>query len=140
MKGKNLVKTPGELYAPTVGGVVVSADGVRDYKQNKFQETINQELVDMSDETRKIADKAASSSASISNIVSVLEEHGEETLADVLNLEDRVEDAESTIEDLKSQLGKYAILESTEAAYEALSTNNLTNNNTLYLIPEEESE
>ena len=28
MKGKNLVKTPGELYAPTAGGVVVSADGV----------------------------------------------------------------------------------------------------------------
>ncbi len=27
MKGKNLVKTPGELYAPTPGGTVVSADG-----------------------------------------------------------------------------------------------------------------
>lgn len=138
MKGKNLVKTPGELYAPTVGGVVASADGIKDYKQGKFQETINQELVDISEETRKIADKAASSSASIANIVSVLEEHSEENLADVLQLEDRMEDAESSIGDLQEQLGKYAIVESSETAYETLVNNDQTDNNTLYLIPEED--
>lgn len=138
MKGKNLVKTPGELYAPTAGGVVASADGIKDYRQGKFQETINQELVDMSEETRKIADKAASSSASIANIVSVLEEHSEENLADVLQLEDRMEDAESSIEDLQTQLGKYAIVESSETAYETLVNNDQTDNNTLYLIPEED--
>ena len=32
MKGKNLVKIPGELYAPTPNGTVVSADGVKDYR------------------------------------------------------------------------------------------------------------
>lgn len=138
MKGKNLVKTPGELYAPTVGGVVASADGIKDYRQGKFQETINQKLVDMSEETRKIADKAASSSASIANIVSVLEEHSEENLADVLQLEDRMEDAESSIGDLQEQLGKYAIVESSETAYETLVNNDQTDNNTLYLIPEED--
>lgn len=38
MKGKNLVKTPGELYAPTSNGTVVSTNGVRDYRLGKMQE------------------------------------------------------------------------------------------------------
>lgn len=138
MKGKNLVKTPGELYAPTVGGVVASADGIRDYKQGKFQETLNQELVDLANETREIANKAASSSASIANIVEVLEEHNEENLADVLRLEDRMEDTEKDVESIKAQIGKYTIKEVSEAEYEGLVSNDLTDVNTLYLIPEEE--
>jgi len=38
MKGNVLIKAPGELYSPTTGGVLVSADGVRDYRLNKNQE------------------------------------------------------------------------------------------------------
>lgn len=138
MKGKNLVKAPGELYAPTVGGVVASADGIRDYKQGKFQETLNQELVDLANETREIANKAANSSASIANIVEVLEEHNEENLADVLRLEDRMEDTEKDVGSIKAQIGKYTIKEVSEAEYEGLVSNDLTDVNTLYLIPEEE--
>lgn len=47
MKGKVLIKAPGELYSPTTGGVLVSADGVRDYRLNKNQEQINQEFEEL---------------------------------------------------------------------------------------------
>lgn len=47
MKGKVLIKAPGELYSPTTEGVLVSADGVRDYRLNKNQEQINQEFEEL---------------------------------------------------------------------------------------------
>lgn len=47
MKGNILIKAPGELYSPTTEGVLVSADGVRDYRLNKNQEQINQEFEEL---------------------------------------------------------------------------------------------
>lgn len=47
MKGNVLIKAPGELYSPTTEGVLVSADGVRDYRLNKNQEQINQEFEEL---------------------------------------------------------------------------------------------
>ena len=94
--------------------------------------------MDLANETREIATKAANSSASIINIVEVLEEHNEENLADVLRLEDRMEDTEKDVGNIKAQLGTYTIKEISEAEYEGLVSNDLTDVNTLYLIPEEE--
>lgn len=47
MKGNVLIKAPGELYSPTTEGVLVSADGVKDYRLNKNQEQINQEFEEL---------------------------------------------------------------------------------------------
>lgn len=140
MKGKNLVKAPGELYAPTPNGTVVSADGVRDYKQGKMQEAINQELVDMSEETREIASKAANSASSMENVVEVLRNQGEQDIATALEHEARIENNESDIEKLQEQLSNYTIVEKTEAEMETIIDNDEADNNTLYLIPEEEDE
>jgi hypothetical protein len=44
MKGNNTIPIGGELESVATGGVVVSADGVRDYQLNKMQEDINEQV------------------------------------------------------------------------------------------------
>lgn len=140
MKGKNLVKTPGELYAPTADGVVVSADGVKDYRKNKTQEALNQEILDIAQEAKDIAQDAAGSASSMKNIVEILKEQGEQDIATVLEHEARIEHNEQDIAKLQEQLGDYIIKESSEAEIGQLIENDEADPNTLYLIPEEEEE
>lgn len=140
MKGKNLVKTPGELYAPTANGVVVSADGVRDYKQGKMQEVINQEVIDTANKAKDIAAQAAGSASSMENVVSVLREQGKQDIATALEHEARIEASENNIDKLQEQLSNYTLVEKSEAEMESIIENDEVDNNTLYLIPEEEDE
>lgn len=140
MKGNNLIKVPGELSAPTAEGVVVSADGVKDYIQRKSQETLNQEFITESAETRQIATQAAASAASMENIITILQSLGEQDVARALQHEVRIQHNEQDIAQLQSQIGDYIITEVTEAEMEALIENDETDENTLYLIPEEEED
>lgn len=137
MKGKNLVKTPGELYAPTPGGTVVSADGVRDYNQNKNQETINTELTEKIDKALEDVEDVKKSNDLTANVVKILEEHQNDDLGEVLKLNERVGTNEQNISGLKTQLGNYNIRKVTEAEYEAMSDAE-KDGNTLYFIEEEE--
>lgn len=137
MKGKNLVKTPGELYAPTPGGTVVSADGVRDYNQNKNQETINTELTEKIDKALENVEDVKKSNDLTANVVKILEEHQNDDLGEVLKLNERVGTNEQNISGLKTQLGNYNIRKVTEAEYEAMSDAE-KDGNTLYFIEEEE--
>ena len=137
MKGKNLVKTPGELYAPTPGGTVVSADGVRDYNQNKNQETINVELTEKIDQALEDVENVKRSNDLTANVVAILEEHQNDDLGEVLKLNERVGINEQDISGLKTQLGNYNIRKVTEAEYEAMSDAE-KDENTLYFIEEEE--
>lgn len=137
MKGKNLVKTPGELYAPTPGGTVVSADGVRDYNQNKNQETINAELTEKIDQALGDVEDVKRSNDLTANVVAILEEHQNDDLGEVLQLNKRVGTNEQNISDLKTQLGNYNIRKVTEAEYEAMSDAE-KDENTLYFTEEEE--
>lgn len=137
MKGKNLVKTPGELYAPTPGGTVVSADGVRDYNQNKNQETINTELTEKIDKALEDVENVKKSNDLTANVVKILEEHQNDDLGEVLKLNERVGTNEQNISGLKTQLGNYNIRKVTEAEYEAMSDAE-KDGNTLYFIEEEE--
>lgn len=138
MKGKNLVKTPGELYAPTPGGTVVSADGVRDYNQNKNQETINTELTEKIDKALEDVEDVKRSNDLTANVVKILEEHQNDDLGAVLQLNERVGTNEHDISSLKTQLGNYNIRKVTEAEYEAMSDAE-KDANTLYFIEEEEA-
>lgn len=137
MKGKNLVKTPGELYAPTPGGTVVSADGVRDYNQNKNQETINTELTEKIDKALEDVEDVKRSNDLTANVVKILEEHQNDDLGEVLQLNERVGTNEHDISSLKTQLGNYNIRKITEAEYEAMSDAE-KDENTLYFTEEEE--
>lgn len=137
MKGKNLVKTPGELYAPTPGGTVVSADGVKDYNQNKNQETINTELTEKIDKTLEDVEDVKKSNDLTANVVKILEEHQNDDLGEVLQLNKRVGINEQDISGLKTQLGNYNIRKVTEAEYEAMSDAE-KDKNTFYFIEEEE--
>lgn len=137
MKGKNLVKTPGELYAPTPGGTVVSADGVRDYNQNKNQETINAELTEKIDQALVDVEDVKRSNDLTANVVAILEEHQNDDLGEVLQLNERVGTNEQDISGLKTQLGNYNIRKVTEAEYEAMSDAE-KDENTLYFTEEEE--
>ena len=137
MKGKNLVKTPGELYAPTPGGTVVSADGVRDYNQNKNQETINTELTEKIDQALDDVEDVKRSNDLTANVVKILEEHQNDDLGEVLQLNKRVGTNEHDISGLKTQLGNYNIRKVTEAEYEAMSDAE-KDENTLYFTEEEE--
>lgn len=137
MKGKNLVKTPGELYAPTPGGTVVSADGVRDYNQNKNQETINAELTKKIDQALDDVEDVKRSNDLTANVVKILEEHQNDDLGEVLQLNERIGTNEHDISGLKTQLGNYNIRKVTEAEYEAMSDAE-KDENTLYFIEEEE--
>ena len=137
MKGKNLVKTPGELYAPTPGGTVVSADGVRDYNQNKNQETINSELTEKIDQALGDVEDVKRSNDLTANVVAILEEHQNDDLGEVLQLNERVGTNEQDISGLKTQLGNYNIRKVTEAEYEAMSDAE-KDENTLYFTEEEE--
>lgn len=137
MKGKNLVKTPGELYAPTPGGTVVSADGVRDYNQNKNQETINAELTEKIDQALEDVEDVKRSNDLTANVVKILEEHQNDDLGEVLQLNERVGTNEHDISGLKTQLGNYNIRKVTEAEYEAMSDAE-KDENTLYFTEEEE--
>lgn len=137
MKGKNLIKTPGELYAPTPGGTVVSADGVRDYNQNKNQETINTELTEKIDKALEDVEDVKKSNDLTANVVKILEEHQNDDLGEVLKLNERVGTNEQNISGLKTQLGNYNIRKVTEAEYEAMSDAE-KDGNTLYFIEEEE--
>ena len=137
MKGKNLVKTPGELYAPTPGGTVVSADGVKDYNQNKNQETINAELTEKIDQALDDVEDVKRSNDLTANVVKILEEHQNDDLGEVLQLNERVGTNEQDISGLKTQLGNYNIRKVTEAEYEAMSDAE-KDENTLYFIEEEE--
>ena len=137
MKGKNLVKTPGELYAPTPGGTVVSADGVRDYNQNKNQETINAELTEKIDQALDDVQDVKRSNDLTANVVKILEEHQNDDLGEVLQLNERVGTNEQDISGLKTQLGNYNIRKVTEAEYEAMSDAE-KDENTLYFTEEEE--
>ena len=137
MKGKNLVKTPGELYAPTPGGTVVSADGVRDYNQNKNQETINTELTEKIDKALEDVEDVKRSNDLTANVVKILEEHQNDDLGEVLQLNERVGTNEQDISGLKTQLGNYNIRKVTEAEYEAMSDAE-KDENTLYFTEEEE--
>ena len=136
MKGKNLVKIPGELYAPTPGGTVVSADGVRDYNQNKNQETINTELTEKIDKALEDVEDVKRSNDLTANVVKILEEHQNDDLGEVLKLNERVGTNEQNISGLKTQLGNYNIRKVTEAEYEAMSDAE-KDENTLYFIEEE---
>ena len=137
MKGNNLVKTPGELYAPTPGGTVVSADGVRDYNQNKNQETINTELTEKIDKALEDVEDVKRSNDLTANVVKILEEHQNDDLGEVLQLNERVGTNEQDISGLKTQLGNYNIRKVTEAEYEAMSDAE-KDENTLYFTEEEE--
>lgn len=137
MKGKNLVKTPGELYAPTPRGTVVSADGVRDYNQNKNQETINAELTEKIDQALGDVEDVKRSNDLTANVVAILEEHQNDDLGEVLQLNERVGTNEQDISGLKTQLGNYNIRKVTEAEYEAMSDAE-KDENTLYFTEEEE--
>ena len=137
MKGKNLVKTPGELYAPTPGGTVVSADGVRDYNQNKNQETINVELTEKIDQALEDVENVKRSNDLTANVVAILEEHQNDDLGEVLQLNERVGTNEQDISGLKTQLGNYNIRKVTEAEYEAMSDAE-KDENTFYFTEEEE--
>ena len=137
MKGKNLVKTPGELYAPTPGGTVVSADGVKEYNQNKNQETINAELTEKIDQALDDVEDVKRSNDLTANVVAILEEHQNDDLGEVLKLNKRVGTNEHDISGLKTQLGNYNIRKVTEAEYEAMSDAE-KDENTLYFIEEEE--
>lgn len=137
MKGNNLVKTPGELYAPTPGGTVVSADGVRDYNQNKNQETINTELTEKIDKALEDVEDVKRSNDLTVNVVKILEEHQNDDLGEVLQLNERVGTNEQNISGLKTQLGNYNIRKVTEAEYEAMSDAE-KDENTLYFTEEEE--
>ena len=137
MKGKNLVKTPGELYAPTPGGTVVSADGVKDYNQNKNQETINTELTEKIDKALEDVEDVKRSNDLTANVVKILEEHQNDDLGEVLQLNERVGTNEQDISGLKTQLGNYNIRKVTEAEYEAMSDAE-KDGNTLYFTEEEE--
>ena len=137
MKGKNLVKTPGELYAPTPGDTVVSADGIRDYNQNKNQETINAELTKKIDQALDDVKDVKRSNDLTANVVKILEEHQNDDLGEVLQLNERVGTNEQNISGLKTQLGNYNIRKVTEAEYEAMSDAE-KDENTLYFTEEEE--
>ena len=140
MKGKNLVKTPGELYAPTAGGTVVSADGVHDYRQGKKQEVINQELIQQGNETREIASRAAQSSSSMENIIQVLQQQGEQDIATALEHESRIEQNEGSIQTLQGQVGNLKLVCIGEEDYEELKASGGLDSNTLYFTAEEEEE
>lgn len=140
MKGKNLVKTSGELYAPTVAGTVVSADGVHDYIQGKKQEQINQEVVAEAKEAKKIAEKTAASTTSMENVVEILEKNGKQDIATALTHEIRIEANENNIQKVQSQLGNYTLIEVDEETMESLIANNQTDSNTLYFVSEVEEE
>lgn len=140
MKGKNLVKIPGELYAPTPNGTVVSADGVRDYRLGKMQEDVNREVVETAEEAKEIAARAASSASSMENIVDILKEQGEQDIATALDHEVRLQDNEDSISKLQEQLSEYTLIEKTEAEMEAIIENDEAEPNVLYLVPEEEEE
>lgn len=139
MKGRNLVKAPGELYAPTPEGVVVSADGVKDYRQNKMQEEINQEVVNTANEAKEIAQDAASSASSMENIVNVLREQGEQDIATALDHEARIQDNEADIETLQGQVGNLKLTCISEEDYENLKASGELEPNTLYFTAEEET-
>ena len=46
MKGKNITYTPAEIVSAAKDGIVVSADGVYDYNQEKFQEQVNADILE----------------------------------------------------------------------------------------------
>ena len=140
MKGNNLIKIPGELYAPTAEGVVVSADGVKDYVQRKTQETLNQDLITEAAETRQIAAQAAASAASMENIITILQSLGEQDIARALQHEVRIQQNERDITQLQLQIGDYTLTEVTEAQMETLIENDPADPDTIYLVPEEEEE
>lgn len=140
MKGKNLVKIPGELYAPTPSGTVVSADGVKDYRLGKMQEDVNREVVETAEEAKRIAAQAAGSASSMENIVEVLKQQGEQDIATALDHEVRLQGNETDIEKLQAQLSDYKFVEKTEAEMEAIIENDEAEPNVLYLVPEEEEE
>lgn len=140
MKGKNLVKVPGELYAPTPGGVVTSADGIKDYRLGKMQETINKEVVDTANEAKEIAEQAANSASSMENIVQVLREQGEQDIATALDQEARIQSNTTEVNKLKGQLGNLNLVCISEDDYEELVANGELDNNTIYFTAEEEQQ
>ena len=140
MKGNNLVKVPGELYAPTSKGRVVSADGVYDYIQGKNQEQINEQVIGTSEEAKQIAQQAASSASSMENIVNVLRDQGEQDVATALDHEVRIQSNTTKVNKLETQLGNYAIVVLSESDYEELKANGELNANTLYFTHEDETE
>ena len=133
MKGKNLVKTPGELYAPTQNGVVVSADGVKDYKQDKNQEEINLDLINRVKTALDIAEDVKQHNDITANIINYFKSHENEDLGDVLSLHQRVEDNTTNIVSLQNKINGYTIVVLTESEYEALEEKD---ENTLYFIEE----
>ena len=135
MKGGNAIEIPGELYAPTKNGVVVSAEGVKDYRQGKNQETINADLLDKVDNALEIAEDVKQTNDLTANVAAILLEHGDEgqTLKDILDLNSVVGQNTSAISLLQAQLNSYNIVVLTEEEYDALEE---TDNNTLYFIEE----
>lgn len=140
MKGNNLVKVPGELYAPTSKGRVVSADGVYDYIQGKNQEQINEQVVETSEEAKQIAQQAAASASSMENIVNVLRDQGEQDIATALDHEARIQSNTSKVNKLVNQLGDYAIILLSESEYEELVASGELDSKALYFTYEDETD
>ena len=138
MKGNHLVKTPGEFYSPTPQGVVVSADGVKDYLRGMKQEDLNTQIINNSSQALEIAQRTANSAASIDNIVTTLREHGDSDLASVLNLEQRTEDNEDAVQALQGQIGNLNLRCVSEEEYEQMQENETLDSNTIYFTAEQE--
>ena len=148
MKGNHLVKTPGEFYSPTPQGVVVSADGVRDYILQKSQEQINAELTETATEAKQAARNAVESAATMENIASLLRDSGSQygDIATFLESQARLEQNERDIQDIQDALDDYAdrrnsqmeyIILANEQAYEQLVQHGQIDNDVFYIIPEE---
>lgn len=137
MKGKinKLVKTPGELYAPTQDGVVVSADGVKDYIQNKNQEQINSDVINKVKTALDIVEDVKRTNDLTANVINYFETHENYDVADVLELNARVGQNTNLIAELQSKINGYTIVVLTEDEYEALEEKDV---NTLYFIEEVE--
>lgn len=135
MKGGNAIEIPGELYAPTKNGVVVSAEGVKDYRRSKSQEELNTDLLNKVNNALEIAEDVKQTNDLTANVAAILLEHGDEgqTLKDILDLNSVVGQNTSAISSLQAQLNSYNIVVLTEEEYDALEE---TDNNTLYFIEE----
>lgn len=81
-----------------------------------------------------LAEETARSAASIGNIAAILEEHGDEDLADVLRLEDRTGAVEAAVAALRGALGRVKISVLPEAGYADLVDNDMVDPETVYLI------
>ena len=139
MRGRNLVKTPGELYSPAPNGVVVSADGVMDYIRMTRQEDINTQVIQTSSDALSLAQDTARSAASIDNIANVLRESGNGDLAAVLNLEQRTENNEYAVQELQGQVGNLSLRCVSEEEYEQMTEEGTLDSNTIYFTAEQET-